>query len=45
MYQSSVLPKPIVSGKSKETCLYVTTSGMKIGNAQNAVRGTDAITT
>ena len=43
MYQSNVPQKPNVSGKSKATCPYVITFGMKIGNVQNAVKGIAAI--
>ena len=43
MYQRAVLQIQLVSGKSKETCHYVITSGMKIGNVQNAAKGTDVI--
>ena len=43
MYQSNVPQKPNVIGKSKATCPYVITFGMKIGNVQNAAKGIAAI--
>ena len=43
MSQSVAPQKKNVSVKFKETCHYVTTFGMRIGNVPNVVRETDVI--